>query len=102
MYHLLRADQFDAHEAYRIGLVQEVVEPGEQANRAVELAREMLQCAPIGLVHTIANARLALDADEPTAIAAIDAMSVAVQSTEDFAEGIASFLERRPARFVGR
>ena len=66
------------------------------------LAREMLQCAPIGLVHTIANARLVLDADEPTAIAAIPAMAAAVQSTADFAEGIASFLERRPARFIGR
>jgi len=102
MYHLLRADEFGATEAYRIGLVQEVVEPGEQAKRAIELAREMLQCAPIGLVHTIANAQLALDADEPTAIAAIPAMSAAVLATDDFAEGIASFLERRPACFTGR
>jgi enoyl-CoA hydratase len=102
MYHLLRASEFDAAEAYRIGLVQEVVEPGDQAERAIALAREMLQCSPIALVHTIANARLALDVDEPAAIAAIPAMSAAVQSTEDFAEGIASFLERRPARFIGR
>lgn len=94
--------QIDAAEAYRIGLVQEVVEPGAQVERAIALAREMLQCAPIGLVHTIANAQVALDADEPTAIAAIPAMSAAVQSTADFAEGIASFLERRPARFTGR
>src|SRR6185312_10983077 len=48
MYHLLRADEFDAAEAYRIGLVQEVVEPGAQVDRAIELAREMLQCAPLG------------------------------------------------------
>lgn len=102
MYHLLRADEFDAAEAYRIGLAQEVVEPGQQVERAIELAREMLQCAPIGLVHTIANAQLALDVDEPTAIAAIPAMSAAVLATEDFAEGIASFMERRPARFSGR
>lgn len=102
MYHLLRADEFDAAEAHRIGLVQEVVDSGTQIDRAIELAREMLQCAPIGLVHTIANARLALDHDEPTAIAAIPAMSNAVMATADFKEGIASFLERRPARFTGR
>ncbi len=102
MYHLLRADEFDAAEAYRIGLVQEVVEPGRQRERALELARELLQCAPLGLVHTIANARLALDHDEPTAIAAIPAMSAAVMATADFREGIASFMERRPARFTGR
>jgi len=102
MYHLLRADEFDAAEAYRIGLVQEVVEPGEQIERAVVLAREMLQCSPLALVHTIANARLALDRDEPAAIEAIPAMAAAVQATADFQEGIASFLERRPARFTGR
>ena len=102
MYHLLRADEFDAAEAYRIGLVQEVVAPGEQIERAIALAREMLQCSPSALVHTIANARLALDEGEPAAIGAIPAMAAAVQATEDFREGIASFVERRTARFTGR
>jgi enoyl-CoA hydratase len=102
MYHLLRADEFDAAEAYRIGLVQEVVEPGEQIERAVALAREMLLCSPLALVHTIANARLALDRDEPAAIEAIPAMAATVQATADFQEGIASFIERRPAQFTGR
>ena len=71
-------------------------------DRAIELAREMLQCAPTALRHTIANARIALDEDEPAAIAAIAAMATTVQATEDFQEGIASFLERRPAKFTGR
>jgi enoyl-CoA hydratase len=102
MYHLLRADEFDAAEAHRIGLVQEVVEPGQQIERGVALAREMLQCSPAALVHTIANARLALDGDEPAAIAAIPEMATAVQATADFQEGIASFMERRPAQFTGR
>lgn len=102
MYHLLRADEFTAAEAHRIGLVQEVVAPGEQVERAIEIARELLQCAPLALQHTIANARLALDGDEPAAIAAIPSMSDAVLATADFQEGIASFLERRPARFTGR
>lgn len=102
MYHLLRADEVSAEEAYRIGLVQEVVDPGQQIERALGLAREMLQCAPLGLVHTIANARLALEHDEPSAIVAIPEMSAAVMATEDFQEGIASFIERRPAQFKGR
>jgi enoyl-CoA hydratase len=102
MYHLLRADEFGAAEAHRIGLVQEVVEPGRQVARAVELGRELLACSPAALAHTIANARLALDADEPTAIAAIPAMAAAVQATDDLREGIASFVERRAARFTGR
>lgn len=102
MYHLLRADEFDAAEAYRIGLAQEVVEPGRQGDRALELAREIAACSPPALAHTIANARLAVEQGEPAAVAAIPAMAAAVQATADFREGIASFVERRPARFTGR
>ncbi|TFV56873.1 crotonase/enoyl-CoA hydratase family protein [Geodermatophilus sp. DF01-2] len=102
MYHLLRADEFDAAEAHRIGLVQEVVAPGRQADRALELAREIAACSPTALAHTIANARLAAEQGEPAAVEAIPAMAAAVQATADFQEGIASFVERRPARFTGR
>ena len=52
--------------------------------------------------HTIANARIALDEDEPAAIAAIAEMERSVRATEDFQEGIASFIERRAAKFTGR
>jgi enoyl-CoA hydratase len=102
MYHLLTADEFTAAEAYRIGLVQEVVDPGQQVARALAIGAEIATCAPLALVHTIANARLALEDGEPAAIAAIPAMAAAVQATEDFKEGIASFVERRPAQFKGR
>ena len=102
MYHLLTADEFTAAEAYRIGLVQEVVEPGRQVDRALEIAAEIATCAPLALLHTIANARLALDVDEPAAVAAIPAMSDAVRATADFQEGITSFIERRKASFSGR
>lgn len=102
MYHLLRADEFDAAEAHRIGLVQEVVEPGAQRRRALELAGELLRCSPTALAHTIANARLVFDEGEQAAMAAIPAMAAAVQATDDFREGVASFIERREARFTGR
>jgi enoyl-CoA hydratase len=102
MRHLLLADEFDADEAYRIGLVQEVVEPGTQRERAIEVARQMLQCSPSALRLTIENARLALTHGEPAAIAAIPALSKAIQATADFQEGIASFIERREAQFTGR
>ena len=103
MYHLLRADEFGAAEAYRIGLVQEVVEPGEQVERAIALAREMLQCSPSALDAT----------PSPTPVSRSTRTSLrrsrrsrrwrrAVQATEDFQEGIASFIERRPAQFTGR
>lgn len=101
MYHLLLADEFNAAEAHRIGLVQEVVEPGTQRERAVELARQMLQCSPPALRLAIENARLSLSEGEAQAVAAIPVMSAAVQATDDFQEGIASFLERRASKFTG-
>ena len=48
MYHLLTADEFSAAEAYRIGLVQEVVDPGQQVERALAIAAELATCAPAG------------------------------------------------------
>ncbi len=44
-----RSAEPDAAEAYRIGLVQEIVAPGEQVERALGLVIETLVCAPIVL-----------------------------------------------------
>ncbi|MEM9514128.1 MAG: crotonase/enoyl-CoA hydratase family protein [Actinomycetota bacterium] len=102
MYHLLRADEFNAAEAWRIGLVQETTPAGGQVTRALELATELLECSPVALRHMIANARLSVDQGEAAALAQIDEMSRATRASEDFQEGIASFIERRPAQFSGR
>ncbi len=102
MYHLLRADEVDAAEAFRIGLVQEVVEPGTQIDRAIGVAREIAACSPVAVRHTLANARLAVTDGPDAAAAAIPAMAAEIMASDDFAEGVASFLERRDARFTGR
>src|SRR5689334_23840869 len=46
--YLLTGDEFNASEALRIGLVQEVVEPGQQLARAIELAQVVSAQAPLG------------------------------------------------------
>jgi enoyl-CoA hydratase/carnithine racemase len=102
MYHLLRADEFDAAEALRIGLVQEVVPIGMQLDRAHELAAEIAANAPLAVQATKANARLALEQGNPAAIAELGAMHRQLAGTDDFAEGVASFIERRRADFTGR
>lgn len=102
MYHLLRADEFDAQRALQLGFVQEVVPHGQQFDRAIELAQEICQCAPIGLRATKQAALAFLDAGEQAAIAEIPAIQKQVFATADFQEGIASFIERRTATFQGR
>jgi enoyl-CoA hydratase/carnithine racemase len=99
---LLTGDEFDAAEALRIGLVQEVVEPGNQLGRAAELAERIAsRSAPLAVRTTLAAAQRANREGEQAAEDRFVDDVVALFKTTDGAEGMQSFLERRPARFVG-
>jgi len=102
MYHLLLCDEFDATEAHRIGLVQEVVPAGQQTERAMELARLIAKNAPLGIQATKEAGRQFIAGGEEAAIAAIPAIKERVLQSADAAEGIKSFVERRSAVFTGR
>src|SRR3990167_2936499 len=54
---LLTGDEFDAHEAYRLGLVQEVLASEELMPRALQLAERIAAQAPLGVQATLASAR---------------------------------------------
>jgi enoyl-CoA hydratase/carnithine racemase len=100
---LLTGDEYDAAEAYRIGLVQEVVEPGRQLDRAIELATAIAtKSAPLGVKATLASAHRARVEGEAAAFGRLDADMADLFDTEDGHEGLRSFVERREARFVGR
>jgi enoyl-CoA hydratase len=98
---LLTGDEISAEEAHRVGLVQEVVEPGELFDRAVAIAERIAAQAPLGVRATLASARLAL-ADEAHAAARLLPDLAPILASDDAREGVASFLERRTARFTGR
>jgi enoyl-CoA hydratase/carnithine racemase len=102
MYHLMLCDEFGAAEAYRIGLVQEVVSPGTQIDRAMELARIIAANAPLGIQVTKEAGRHFIAAGERAAIDMLPTVRERVMDTEDAREGIQSFIERRPAVFKGR
>ena len=100
---LLTGEEYDAAEALRIGLVQEVVEPGRQLDRAVELAEAIAtKSAPLGVKTTLASAHRARLDGEAAAFARLDSDMADLFDTEDGREGLMSFVERREARFVGR
>lgn len=101
MYHLLTCDEFDAVEAHRIGLVQEVVPVGTQIDRAMAIAAMIAANAPLGIVATKDAGRQFITAGEKAAIAAIPDIRGKVMASDDAAEGIRSFVERRPAVFRG-
>jgi enoyl-CoA hydratase/carnithine racemase len=100
---LLTGEPYDAQEALRIGLVQEVVEPGRQLDRAVELAEAIAtKSAPLGVKATLASAHRARLEGEAAAFARLEPDMAELFETEDGREGLQSFIERREARFSGR
>src|SRR3954451_13603633 len=100
---LLTGEEYDAAEAHRIGLVQEVTEPGKHVDRAVELAEGIAtRSAPLGVRTTLASAQRAIAEGHAAAAARLTEDMVALLRSEDGAEGMMSFVERRPAKFTGR
>jgi len=92
----------DADEALRLGYVNEVVEPDALLGRAREIAQTYLAGSPfaIGRIKRLAYEGLERSVREHMTehVAAL----AACFKSEDHAEGVASFLERRPPQFTGR
>ncbi|OBG40578.1 MULTISPECIES: crotonase/enoyl-CoA hydratase family protein [Mycolicibacter] len=99
---ILTADTFDAREAHRIGIVQEVVADGEQLARAVEIAHTIARQAPLGVQATLRSARQAVRDGDAAAEAALVPGVQKLFASEDAAIGVQAFLTRGTAEFVGR
>jgi len=93
----------DAREALAIGLVNHLVPDGQALAKAREIALDIAHnCAPIAVREGKRLAYEALSCDLPTALAHCGELTDRMHLTEDFKEGVSSFAERRPPRFVGR
>jgi enoyl-CoA hydratase/carnithine racemase len=99
---MLTGDTFDAAEAHRIGLVQEVVPHGEQFARGLALAQRIAAQAPLAVQATLANARLAVREGAAAAEVRLQPELVRLAASEDATIGIRAFLTREQAEFVGR
>lgn len=102
MYHLLTSDEFDAEEARRIGLVQEIVPVGRQLERAIEIAEVIANGAPLAVQETKASSRRFVEQGYDAAVAALGSTQKLLLASEDAQEGVQSFVERRDAKFKGR
>ena len=99
---LLTGRIFDAEEAFRMGLVNEIVSSDNLLARARGLATSLMQNSPTSLRATKKllndHARAELDMQIEAAIRE----NAAVRSTADFREGITSFLEKRKPVWAGK
>ncbi|OHV04393.1 crotonase/enoyl-CoA hydratase family protein [Mycobacterium talmoniae] len=99
---MLTAETFDAAEAHRIGIVQEVVADGQHLQRALDIAHTIARQAPLGVQATLRSARQAIRAGEAAAEADLVPGVQRLFTTEDAAIGVQAFVTRTPAEFVGR
>ena len=102
MRYLLTGDTFDAQEAYRIGLVQEVTPPGQQLARALEMAQSIAKQAPLGVQASLLSSREAVERGQEVALPGLLPVAQRLMASEDAKEGLLSFVERREAKFQGK
>jgi methylglutaconyl-CoA hydratase len=99
---LLTGRLFDAAEAQRIGLVNEVVPAEQLMPRAHAVAAQLMENSPASLRYTKRLLSNAARAEMDTQIEAAIEENAAVRSTPDFREGISSFLEKRKPKWSGQ
>lgn len=99
---VLTGDPVDAAQALAWGLVSRVVEPGELAGVAGELAATIAERAPIAAQTAKLGLRAAHAMPLENAIGYERDLQTVCFGTADAAEGRAAFKQRRPARFTGR
>jgi enoyl-CoA hydratase len=99
---IITGDTFGAADAYRLGLIQELVADGTQFDRALEIARRIAKQAPLAVQASLANARTAVRDGDAVAAAALQSELVRLASTEDASIGMQAFIDRSTAEFVGR
>lgn len=96
---LLTGRLFDAAEALRIGLINEIVAAEGLMNRARQLAAQLMENSPASLLYTKRLLSEAAGADLDAQIEAAVRENAAIRSTADFREGISSFLEKRKPKW---
>ncbi len=101
-YLIMTAEMIDAQEAYRIGLVEKVVPAEELMGAAEKVAKMILSKAPIAIKAAKIAVNNGISLDIKTGVAFEGEALVAPFSSEDRAEGMAAFLEKRPAVFKNK
>jgi methylglutaconyl-CoA hydratase len=99
---LLTGRIFDAAEAYRLGLVNELVGAEQLMNRAGELAMQLMENSPTSLRLTKKLINGFISAQLDVQIEQAIEENAGIRQTADFREGVNSFLEKRKPNWSGK
>jgi methylglutaconyl-CoA hydratase len=101
--YFLTAERFDAAEAYRIGLVHDIVQAGDLDNRINEVLGALVVAGPRAQAESKALIRAVANRPVGASVIADTAARIArVRATPEAKEGVAAFLGKRPAGWVPR
>jgi enoyl-CoA hydratase/carnithine racemase len=98
---MLTAEEMNAQEALRIGLVQELVPEGQLRSRCTVLAHLISAQAPLAVQATLRSASVAIDNGSEACYDQLDQEIRELLGSEDARIGFDSFLHRQPPTFVG-
>jgi enoyl-CoA hydratase/carnithine racemase len=99
---LLTGRRISAAEAYRTGLVNEVVPLAELLVAARRWADDILACAPLSVQATKEAVLKGLDLSLPAAVDLVPPTMAKALVSSDQVEGVNAFLEKRAPRWSGR
>src|SRR5580704_9618028 len=99
---ILSGNMTSAQEAYRIGLVNEVVPAAELISRAEAILKEMSGNAPLSVKYALQAVNKGLETSLSEGLLIESSLVAICTSTEDKKEGTSAFLEKRAANFKGR
>jgi enoyl-CoA hydratase/carnithine racemase len=99
---ILTGEPIGAERAYAAGFVNRVVDPGGALDAAIALAQRIARNAPLSVQACLAAIEQQLAPAAELGWAATDRAKAAILGSADSAEGVASFLEKRPPQWRGR
>jgi enoyl-CoA hydratase len=99
---ILSGELIDAEEAWRIGLVDTLVDDEELLQHTMTFARSMANYSPVTLRLAKAAVTNAMEAPLSAGLAMERELFITAFASDDRKEGVAAFLEKRNAEFRGR